>query len=173
MSVAVPSPDEERTASGLAVFRHRDFALFAGVRVAAGLAQQMQTVAVGWLVYDITQSALALGLVGLAGFLPAIALALVTGHVADRFDRRLIVASCHALNAASAVGLLAVAWAGGGVVAPIYLLVVLFGVARAFAGPASQALVPGLVPRASRSAGSGRAAAATLPRRALKVRSSM
>ena len=148
MSVAVPSPDEERTASGLAVFRHRDFALFSGVRVAAGLAQQMQTVAVGWLVYDITQSALALGLVGLAGFLPAIALALVTGHVADRFDRRLIVASCHALNAASAVGLLAVAWAGGGVVAPIYLLVVLFGVARAFAGPASQALVPGLVPRA-------------------------
>src|SRR3954470_23230388 len=149
MSVAVPSPDEERTASGLAVFRHRDFALFSGVRVAAGLAQQMQTVAVGRLVYDITQSALALGLVGLAGFLPAIALALVTGHVADRFDRRrLIVASCHALNAASAVGLLAVAWAGGGVVAPIYLLVVLFGVARAFAGPASQALVPGLVPRA-------------------------
>src|SRR3954447_17424471 len=87
MSVAVPSPDEERTASGLAVFRHRDFALFSGVRVAAGLAQQMQTVAVGWLVYDITQSALALGLVGLAGFPPAIALPLLTAHVADRFDR--------------------------------------------------------------------------------------
>src|SRR5215207_6406329 len=101
----------------------------------------------GWLVYDLTHSALALGLVGLATFLPAIALALVTGHVADRFDRRLIVAACHALNALAAAGLLAVAWTGGGVVAPIYLLAVLFGVARAFAGPASQALVPGLVPR--------------------------
>src|SRR5215208_4716457 len=100
----------ERTTSGLAVFRHRDFALFSGVRVAAGLAQQMQTVAVGWLVYDLTHSALALGFVGLAGFLPAIALALVTGHAADRFDRRLIVATCHALNALAATGLLAVAW---------------------------------------------------------------
>src|SRR3954470_15725952 len=134
MSVAVPSPDEERTASGLAVFPHRDFALFSGVRVAAGLAQQMQTVAVGWLVYDITQSALALGLVGLAGFLPAIALALVTGHVADRFDRRLIVASCHTLSGATATSLSAIAWAGSGVVAPVYVLMVLFGVARAFAG---------------------------------------
>jgi len=88
-----------------------------------------------------------LGLVGLAGFLPAIALALVTGHVADRFDRRLIVATCHALNAMAAAGLLAVGWSGGGAVAPVYALVMLFGVARAFAGPASQALVPGLVPR--------------------------
>src|SRR5215218_1732791 len=107
----------------------------------------MQTVAVGWLVYDLTHSALALGLAGLAGFLPAIALALITGHVADRFDRRLIVATCHALNGVAAAGLLALAWTGGGVVAPIYLLVMLFGVARAFAGLASQALVPGLVPR--------------------------
>src|SRR4051812_8136771 len=147
MSVAVPSPDEERTASGLAVFGHRDFALFSGTRVAAGLAQQMQAVAVGWLVYDLTHSALALGLVGLAGFLPAIVLALITGHVADRFDRRLILALCHALNAAAAASLALAAWAGAGAVAPIYLLVVLFGVARAFANPAGQALVPGLVPR--------------------------
>jgi MFS family permease len=146
MRFAARAP-HEGASSGLAVFRHRDFALFSGVRVAAGIAQQMQTVAVGWLVYDLTHSALALGLVGLAGFLPAIALALVTGHVADRFDRRLIVAACHALNALAAAGLLAVAWTGRGVVAPIYLLAVLFGVARAFAGPASQALVPGLVPR--------------------------
>jgi MFS family permease len=140
-------PGGELAGSGLAVFGHRDFALFSGIRVAAGLAQQMQTVAVGWLVYDLTHSAFALGLVGLAGFLPAIALALITGHVADRFDRRLIVASCHTLSAATAASLSASAWSGGGVVAPVYVLVVLFGVARAFAGPAAQALVPGLVPR--------------------------
>src|SRR3712207_7783514 len=98
MSSAARTP-REGAPSGLALFRHRDFALFSGVRVAAGLAQQMQVVAVGWLVYDLTRSALALGLVGLAGFLPAIALALITGHVADRFDRRLIIATCHALSA--------------------------------------------------------------------------
>jgi hypothetical protein len=83
----------------------------------------------GWLVYDPTHSALALGLVGLAAFLPAIALALVTGHVADRFDRHLIVATCHALNAMAAAGLLAVVWSGKGAVAPVYALVMLFGVA--------------------------------------------
>jgi MFS family permease len=146
MSVATRAP-REQARSGWAIFRQRDFALFSAVRVAAGLAQQMQTVAVGWLVYDLTHSALALGFVGLAGFLPAVALALITGHVADRFDRRLIVAACHALNAAAAAGLLAVALTGGGRVALIYVLVVFFGVARAFAGPASQALVPSLVPR--------------------------
>ena len=131
----------------LTVFRHRDFALFSAVRIADGLAQQMQTVAVGWLVYDVTHSALALGLVGLAGFLPAFTLALVTGHVADRFDRRLIVAACHLLSAAAAGGLLALAWSGGTAAAPIYGVVVLSGIAHAFAGPASQALVPSLVPR--------------------------
>ena len=74
MSVATRAP-REQARSGWAIFRQRDFALFSAVRVAAGLAQQMQTVAVGWLVYDLTHSALALGFVGLAGFLPAVALA--------------------------------------------------------------------------------------------------
>src|SRR3954454_6646019 len=126
MSVATRSP-REQARSGWAIFRQRDFALFSAVRVAAGLGQQMQTVAVGWLVYDLTHSALALGFVGLAGFLPAVALALITGHVADRFDRRLIVATCHVLNATAAAGLLAVAWVGGGAVPPVYALVVLLG----------------------------------------------
>src|SRR3954468_5578121 len=119
MSVATRAP-REQARSGWAIFRQRDFALFSAVRIADGLAQQMQTVAVGWLVYDVTHSALALGLVGLAGFLPAFTLALVTGHVADRFDRRLIVAACHLLSAAAAGGLLALAWSGGTAAAPIY-----------------------------------------------------
>src|SRR3954467_1907638 len=122
MSVATRAP-REQARSGWAIFRQRDFALFSAVRVAAGLAQQMQVVAVGWLVYDLTHSALALGLVGLAGFLPPLALALITGHIADQFDRRLIGAICHALSATAAIGLLALAGAGQGVVAPIYALV--------------------------------------------------
>ena len=64
------------------------FRAYCGARFVSAIAVQMQTVAIGWQVYDITRDPLALGLVGLASFTPAIGLALVTGHVADRFDRR-------------------------------------------------------------------------------------
>ena len=64
------------------------FGLTSSDVVDTALALQMQNVAIGWLVYDISQDPLALGIVGLVAFLPAIGLALVTGHVADRFDRR-------------------------------------------------------------------------------------
>ena len=59
------------------------------MRFRTGLAFQVHNVGLGWLVYDKTGSALALGLVGLAAFLPALLLALIAGAVADRFDRRL------------------------------------------------------------------------------------
>src|SRR5215510_2770380 len=70
------------------VFRHRSFRLYWLARVGSVFAYQMQTVAVGWQVYDLTASPLDLGLVGLAQFLPSVALVLVAGHVADRSDRR-------------------------------------------------------------------------------------
>ena len=90
--------------SGWVAFRHRDFALYCIARLSA-TAVQMQTVAIGWLVYDRTSSPLALGLVGLAAFLPAIGLALFTGHVADRFDRRLVLLGCYALTVTASCGL--------------------------------------------------------------------
>lgn len=132
--------------SGWVAFSHRDFALYFVARLLSASAVQMQAVAVGWLIYDITRDAFALGLVGLAAFLPAIGLALVTGHVADRFDRRAILLVTYSISAAAAAGLIAFAHSGSRDVWPIYALVVLFGVARAFAFPASQALVPNLVP---------------------------
>ncbi len=135
---------DEAAAAG--VFRERDFALYFAGRFLSGAALQIQNVAVGWLVYDITGDALALGLVGLATFLPAIGLALVTGHVADRFDRRAILVICYAICALTACGLLLLAWQGNQAMAPIYGLVILFGTARAFANPAGQALLPNLVP---------------------------
>lgn len=127
------------------LLRHRDLALFLGGRFISAMAVQMQNVAVGWLVYDLTRDPLALGLVGLASFLPAIALALVTGHVADRADRRSIIVACYVLTTLTALGLLACAWMRAPVWV-IYLLVLVFGLGRAFANPASQALLPGLVP---------------------------
>lgn len=138
----------EGTSSAWRLFRHPDFARFCGARFLSGAALQMQNVAVGWLVYDLTGSTLALGFAGLAAFLPAIGLALVAGHVADRHDRRTIVAVAYGVYALAAAGLLACALAGGAVLPLIYGFFVLAGTARAFANPASQALLPSLVPRA-------------------------
>ena len=95
----------EARRDGWAAFRHPDFAFYCASRFVSALAIQMQNVAVGWLVYDLTMIPLALGLVGLAGFLPAICLALVTGHVADRFDRRAVLLVCYSVTTASAAGL--------------------------------------------------------------------
>src|SRR5512132_3676834 len=120
---------------GWVAFRHRDFALYCGARFVSATALQMQNVAIGWLVYDITRDPLALGIVGLVAFLPAIGLALVTGHVADRFDRRAVLLVCYALTVIAAAGLFACAFSGSRQVLPIYALTLLFGATRAFANP--------------------------------------
>jgi MFS family permease len=129
-----------------AVFLSRDFGLYLAARFLSALAMQMQNVAIGWLVYDLTRDPFALGLVGLASFLPAVALALVTGHTADRYDRRRILVACYLVTLCSNLGLLAIAVSGSAQVWLIYALLLLFGVSRAFANPAGQALVPNLVP---------------------------
>jgi len=114
--------------------------------VLSTLALHMQTVAVGWQLYTITGSALDLGLVGLAQFVPTVLLTLVVGQVADRYDRRVVVAVCHVLEAAAvaalALGTLAGRLDRGGILA----LVAVLGAARAFENPARAALVPRLVP---------------------------
>ena len=122
----------------------RNFHLYLAARVVLTLALQIQLLVVGWHVYQLTRSPLALGYVGLAQFLPSVGLVLVTGHVADRFDRSRILAICYALLGGGA-GLLA--WLGPrGDVGLIYGVLVLVGCARAFAGPAGQALISQLVP---------------------------
>ena len=136
-----------RDRPGYAAFRSRDFRLFSASRLLSIMALQMQNVAVGWLVYDLTRSAFALGLVGLAAFLPALSLVLVTGHVADAFDRRLIMLIAHAATALSAAGLVLFAAMGADAALPVYGLVALAGTARAFGLPAQQALLPLLVRR--------------------------
>jgi MFS family permease len=80
--------------SARAAFAYRDFRLYMGVRFLGTIASLMLSVAVGWEVYERTRNPFDLGLVGLFQFLPAILLSLVTGHVADRFDRRRVVGIC-------------------------------------------------------------------------------
>jgi MFS family permease len=105
----------------------------------------MQTVAVGWQVYDITHDPLDLGLIGLSQFLPFIILILPAGHAADHYDRRKILTSCYLLNMSSALGLLAFSVLGIHAAGPIFAVMTLLGVTRAFAMPSAQALVPNLV----------------------------
>jgi len=114
-------------------------------RLCGVLATQMQSVAIGWQVYELTQRPLDLGFVGLAQFLPALGLALVTGHVADRYDRRRVLALCSILEAACALLFLALTLSGNTERGVIFAALFIFGTARAFEFPASFALMPNLV----------------------------
>ena len=128
------------------VLHHRPFQMFWSARVFASIALQMQSVAVGWQVYEITKRPLDLGLVGLAQFLPGIFLFLVAGHLADRFDRRRILLNCYGGMAACSGLLLVLAFVASRSVYPIYLVLVLLGIVRTINWPASRAILPQLVP---------------------------
>lgn len=141
-TTATPEPIHPRAA-----FQHRDFRLYMGVRVLTTLAQQIQLVAVGWHVYTQTSSPKDLGYVGLAQFLPAVGFALISGQLADRFDRRKILLACDLLLSACSAALALTAMLDNFDVRWVYGILFIAGTSRAFSGPASQALLSGLVPR--------------------------
>ena len=140
----MPAPADSR--AGHIAFTHPGFVLFQIARFLIVAAVEMQAVAVGWQVYDITKRALDLGLVGLAQFLPGILLFLVSGHASDRFDRRKVLGACYAGYALCSGLLLAIAEAGTHSVRPIYAVLILLGVVRSFNGTASRSILPQLVP---------------------------
>jgi MFS family permease len=129
------------------VFHHRPFRLLFTTRVAANTANQMQAVAVGWLIYDVTGSALALGLIGLVQFIPPLALSLVAGQVVDRHNRKLILICCYVVEFTVSAALLALAVFADRPVRLIFGLLLVNAIARTFEGPALQSLVPSTVPR--------------------------
>ncbi|MDB5642295.1 MAG: major facilitator superfamily 1 [Hyphomicrobiales bacterium] len=136
-------------ARGWAVFRFHDYRAYVLCRFLWQIGLQMQNVAVAWLVYDVTRDPLALGLIGLCAFIPSVPLSLVTGPVADRYDRRwIIIISCILMSISSITLLLLLlnGWLAPGRMAPVYATIVLLGSARAFANPAGQALMSVLVP---------------------------
>ena len=138
---------EQRTAyPSESTFTYPSFRRYWSARLCVTLAIQMQAVAIGWQVYDLTRRPLDLGLVGLAQFLPSLGLALVTGHVADRYDRRIVMALCIIVEALCAVLFLTFTLQDGTNTPFLFGVLVLFGTARAFEFPASVALMPNLVP---------------------------
>lgn len=128
-------------------FASRDYRVFFTSRVLSALGHQMEVVALGWLVYEMTNSAFALGLIGLASFLPVLSMSLISGHVADRFDRRWIAIICYGLIAIGSAGLIACAIIGKPALYAVYGITILLGFARSFSNPATQALMPTLVSR--------------------------
>jgi MFS family permease len=142
MSVTIDPPaNAGNPLSAFPAFRHFFFA-----RMASTMAIHMLMVVVAWQMYDITDSAYDLGLVGLAQFFPALAFALVTGQVVDRYDRRRILQWCLAGQIAIAL-LLAIGTVNGWIGRELILLAsVGLGIAKAFQMPAQQAILPRLVP---------------------------
>jgi MFS family permease len=136
-------------ANGFSVLRHRNFAFYLSARTLGTLAVQMQNVAIGWQVYAMTHNLFDLGLIGLAQFAPFLLLILIAGHAADRYDRRNLIAIALGAQLLCGLTLLAFTVAGLTVVWPVFAVLVLFGSARAFMGPATQAILVNLVPQES------------------------
>lgn len=131
----------------LSAFSHRPFVLYWLARFCATFAVQIIAVAVAWQVYDLTRDPLDLGIIGMVQFLPMLLLVLVTGSVADRYGHRLVMLLSLIVQVLCAAGIFLFAWRGLTTPMPIFVALTVLAVARAFFGPASQALVVYLVPK--------------------------
>lgn len=134
------------SSNGFSVLRHRNFAFYLSARLLGTIAVQMQNVAIGWQVYAQTKNLYYLGLIGLAQFAPFLLLILYAGHAADRYNRRNIIATCLGAQLLCGVALLGFTHSDFSVVWPIFAVLVLFGSARAFMSPATQAVLVNMVP---------------------------
>jgi MFS family permease len=128
-----------------AAFRIRDYRLFSVVVLLSAVLQQTQAVALGWDMYDRTGSAMALGLIGLVQFVPALLLFLPAGELADRFDRRKVMIASFVLWGAASTGL-AVSAIGGYGVGWLYFWSSVSTMGHVINRPARDALLPQLVP---------------------------
>jgi MFS family permease len=140
-------PATARGREALFLAQHPNYGWFFVARIAAALGFQMQAVAVGWQVYELTHSTFQLGMVGLVQFVPIVLFTFVAGHAADRYNRRAVFGVSLAAQGL-AVCALAVGTSLHWLRIPgIYALVAVVGAARSFQGPANQALLPTLVPK--------------------------
>ena len=130
-----------------AAFASRDFRRYQLARLLVIIGAEAQAVAVGWQIYQITHRAIDLGYTGLALFLPGILFLLISGHTADRHDRRHIILACYSLQCLCTGTLFYLAWINTKHVSALFVVLFLIGTGRAFSGPASSALLPHLVPK--------------------------
>jgi MFS family permease len=147
------TPDPAPEADGLrALLARRPYVLFLSGRICGTLATTTQAVVIGWEVYQIAregmsvpEASFAVGMIGLAQFLPLVLLTLLSGEVVDRHNRRTVLTCCLGGQLLTAAGLAVNSFLGADLW-PIFVLAALFGCARAFSMPAASALGPMLVP---------------------------
>jgi MFS family permease len=130
-----------------AIYRARDLHLFVASRFTSTVAVQVQSVAIGWQIYDMERTPLALGLVGLCQFAPMFLLTLPAGDITDRFNQRRVYSLAATLQALCSALFLGLSLFEAHTAWPFYAVLVLFGAARGFAGPSGQSLLPFLVPQ--------------------------
>jgi len=129
------------------VYRFRDLHFFVTSRFLSTCAVQVQSVAIGWQIYDIEKTPLALGFVGLCQFLPMFLLTLPAGDITDRFNQRRVYSLAATLQAFCSALFLGLSLWSARTAWPFYAVLVLFGGARGFAGPSGSSLLPFLVPQ--------------------------
>lgn len=137
------------TGNNLSILRQRNFTLYLAAKILGTIAVQMQNVAIGWQVYAHSGNVFDLGMIGLAQFAPFVVLVLIAGQVADRWNRRLIIMACFVAQSLCGFLLLLMTITGMHALWPVFVILVLFGSARAFMMPTSQAILVNLVPTAS------------------------
>ena len=128
------------------LLQQRPFVLFWLARLSSTIGYHMLAITIGWKIYEITNSAFDLGLVGLIQFIPSVVLTLIVGHAADRYDRGLIVRGAQSLYVLAAVIIVAALLAGMLSRNLLFIAVFLIGCARAFEMPAAHSMAPSLVP---------------------------
>jgi len=133
-------------ASSVTLYRNRDFAFFLSGRFLSTVAMQVQSVAIGWQIYGMERTPLALGLVGLCQFLPMFLLILPAGEISDRFDQRRVLAAAFVVQGGCSALFLALSMAHITIAIAFYAILVLFGAGRGFSAPAGQSLLAFLVP---------------------------
>ncbi|MCP4616674.1 MAG: MFS transporter [Bradyrhizobium sp.] len=131
------------------LLRNASFLFFLLSRSLSRFSSQIAAVVMGWQIYDITDSAFHLGMVGLVQFLPTAVLVFVAGHAADRFDRKRVVQLCQVAEALTALFLAVSTYAGSLDAVQIYIATFVIGIAGAFESPATSALLPLVVPQGS------------------------
>jgi MFS family permease len=137
----------ESHSHALTVLRHRDFRLLWVGQLISTTGQQMQTVALAWHLFELTDSTFQVGLIALFGIVPFLFLSFVGGAVADRVDRKRVILVTQSATMMTTLVLVAATMSGNATAALIYGIAFVTGATRAFDAPARQALIPNLVPR--------------------------
>jgi len=148
MTLGTPDSDSE-PGGRLAALRYRDFRLFWTGLLISNIGTWMQMTATNWLLYQLTNSPVLLGLNGIFRAVPAIGLGVISGTFADRYDRRKLMICTEVVSGLLALALAALDQSGRIEAWHIYAFTFANAAAGSFDGPARQALFPNLVPRSA------------------------